>query len=930
MKPLNILIADDQPINLKLLRAELEAEGHTVFEATNGQEGLALLDRQQIDVIISDILMPVMDGYRFCSEVRRSVQHHDLPFVVYTSTYLSPSDEKLSLDLGADRYLRKPASVEEITKTIAEVRAMPRREPTAVIDATDVLKEYNAGLVTKLEKKNVELSSAMNLLTLQSTALETTGDAILITDAHGVILWINAAFTSATGYEPDEAIGQTPRILKSGLQEDAFYARFWETIRSGQTFRGEFINRRKDGSIYFDEHTVTPVFAKDGTVTHFVGVMHDITERKRSEEQLRDANSQLRQFLDHSPAVLYALRVEGDRIVPRFASENITRLLGYEAAESLSHEWWLGQLHDDDRERAANSIAQTLTAGSSRNEYRLRHKDGHYLWVEEQQRLVCDDEGRPAEIIGVWTDITDRKRAEDELHETERRFREMLDNLELISIMLDHGGNVIYCNDYFLRLTGWSRDEVMGTSWFDRFIVPESVEEMRKAFLALTANGREVRHYANEIVTRSGERRLLQWNNSLLYSNSSEVIGVASIAEDITERTRLEKQLFRAQRLESLGTLAGGIAHDLNNLLLPILMGVTLLKRFGPNEASMRAIENIERSVKRGSDLVKQVLLFARGGQTSREPVLLGDIVREVQAIITSTFPKDITLETAVVREVYPVTGDTTQLTQVLLNLCVNSRDAMPQGGHIAISARNHVLSDTEAMLHGALAGSAYAVLEVADTGQGMSKEIVDLIFDPFFTTKEVGSGTGLGLSTVQGIVSNHGGFVTVTSAPGDGSTFTVYLPARRPQAEVAALPAESSVPPLGNGELILLVDDDTSVLSITQQTLEEFGYRVVSAEDGAQAIGIFSRQHDDIALVLTDMAMPVIDGFALMAALNRIGRDVRVIATTGNPSASAMTKIAKSGVVHILIKPYTAEHLLRTIATALAEPDATQTGRRQ
>jgi len=929
MNPLNILIVDDQPINLKLLRAELEAEGHTVFEATNGQEGLALLDRQQIDVIISDILMPVMDGYRFCNEVRRSEQHHDIPFIVYTSTYLSPSDEKLSLDLGADRYLRKPASVEEITRTIAEVLAASRRQPTAVIDSTDVLKEYNAGLVTKLEKKNIELSSAMNLLSLQSTALETTGDAILITDADGVILWINAAFTSATGYAPDEVIGQTPRILKSGLQDDAFYVRFWETIRSGQTFRGEFINRRKNGSVYFDEHTVTPVVAKDGTITHFVGVMHDITERKRSEEQLRDANSQLRQFLDHSPAVLYALRVEGDRIVPRFASENITRLLGYEAEESLSYEWWLGQLHDDDRERAANSIPQTLTAGSSRNEYRLRHKDGHYLWIEDQQRLVCDDEGRPGEIVGVWTDISDRKHAEDELHETERRFREMLDNLELISIMLDHEANVIYCNDYFLRLTGWSRDEVMGTSWFDRF-VSENVVEMRAAFLALMANGTEVRHYANEIVTRSGERRLLQWNNSLLYSKAGEVIGVASIAEDITERAKLEKQLFRAQRLESLGTLAGGIAHDLNNLLLPILMGVTLLKRFGPNEASMRAIDNIERSVKRGSDLVKQVLLFARGGQTSREPVLVGDIVREVQSIITSTFPKDITLETAVATEVYPVTGDTTQLTQVLLNLCVNSRDAMPRGGQITISARNHLLSDTEAMLHGALAGGAYTVLEVTDAGQGMSKEIIDLIFDPFFTTKEVGSGTGLGLSTVQGIVSNHGGFVTVTSAPGEGSTFTVFLPARRPQAEVAALPAETSISPQGNGELILLVDDDASVLSITQQTLVEFGYQVVTAEDGAQAIGIFSRQHEEIALVLTDMAMPVIDGFALIAALNRIGRDVRVIATTGNPSALVMTKIAKSGVTQILIKPYTADHLLRTIATVLAEPDPTQTGRPQ
>src|SRR4051794_31161507 len=827
MSSLNILIVDDQPINLRLLRAELESEGHNVFEASNGEEGLAVLDRQQIDVIISDILMPVMDGYRFCHEVRRSTKHRDIPFIVYTSTYLSPSDEKLSLDLGADRYLRKPASLEELVRTIGETLTEPRHQPTTAFESHDVLKEYNAGLVAKLEKKNIELSSAMSLLTLQTTALETAADAMLITDVAGKILWVNPAFTAATGYTAEEAIGQTPRILNSGLQDKAFYRAFWETILGGHTFRGEFINRRKDGTIYYDEHTVTPVRAVDGAVTHFVGVMHDITERRRAEEELRNANEQLREFLDRSPAVLYALRVEGETIIPRFASENITRFLGFNAEEVLSYEWWLGQLHDDDRESAVANVARTLMEGTSRHEYRLRHKDGRYLWVEDSRQLVRAEDGTSAEIVGVWTDITDRKRAEDELHETERRFREMLDNLELISVISDLDGRLTYCNDYFLRLTGWSRAEIIGADFFDTFIAAELRDEVREVYASLMTGVTTLRHHTNEIVTRSGDRRLIQWNNSLIYSVSGEVVGAACIAEDITDRTELEKQLFRAQRLESLGTLAGGIAHDLNNLLLPILMGVTLLKRFGPNAASMQAIDNIERSVKRGSELVKQVLLFARGGQTSREPVWLGDVVREIKAIITSTFPKDITLETAVAKDVHAVTGDATQLTQVLLNLCVNSRDAMPHGGHILISSRNHVLSDTEALLHGAVVGGAYTVLEVADTGEGMSKDIIDRIFDPFFTTKEVGNGTGLGLSTVQGIVSNHGGFVTVSSTPGEGSTFTVYLPARRTPTELAMPQAETSTPPQGHGEVILLVDDDASVLNISQQTLEEFGYEV-------------------------------------------------------------------------------------------------------
>ena len=364
MKPLNVLIVDDQPINLRLLRAELEAEGHNVYDASNGVEGLAVLDRQQIDVIISDILMPVMDGYRFCHEVRRSEKYRGIPFIVYTSTYLSPSDEKLSLDLGADRYLRKPASLEELVRTISETLAEPRRQPTTPFESEDVLKEYNAGLVAKLEKKNVELSSAVSQLTLQTTALETAADAILITNAAGVILWVNGAFTRETGYSAEEAIGRTPSILKPDEEGDAFCLLLAETVLSGRTFRGESADRRKDGTTYYNEHTVTPVRLDDGTITHFVGVMHDITERKRAEDQLR---------------------------------------------------------------------------------------------------------------------------------ETERRFRDMLDNLELISVMVDTIGNLIYCNDYFLRLTGWRREDIIGASWFEHFVLPD---EQAENILAMTDDSERARKTA--------------------------------------------------------------------------------------------------------------------------------------------------------------------------------------------------------------------------------------------------------------------------------------------------------------------------------------------------------------------------------------------------------------------------------------------------
>jgi nitrogen-specific signal transduction histidine kinase len=397
------------------------------------------------------------------------------------------------------------------------------------------------------------------------------------------------------------------------------------------------------------------------------------------------------------------------------------------------------------------------------------------------------------------------------------------------------------------------------------------------------------------------------------------VIGTASIAEDITDRRNLEKQVLRTQRLESLGTLAGGIAHDLNNLLMPILMGAALLKRDDPSPRSLKAIENIETSVKRGRDLVRQVLLFARGGaDRSREAVQLGDVVREVAAIVNSTFPKDINLEVSVAGDLQPVIGDPTQLVQVVLNLCVNARDAMPRGGRLWISALNANITEQYARLHGGTARGPHVVLEVTDTGEGIPAEILDRIFDPFFTTKEAGLGTGLGLSTVQGIVTSHDGFISVSSALGEGTTFTIHFPAPTELPLSVPIVQEFAEPVRGNGELILVVDDDPSVLSVTREALESFGYQVLTAFDGAEAIGVFAHRHAEIALVLTDMAMPVVDGPALIAALARIDPAVPVVVATGSVSTAYLAKIERSGVARILTKPFAADHLLQTIAGVL------------
>jgi PAS domain S-box-containing protein len=917
MKSLKILIVDDMAVNLKLLRVRLEGEGHQVVQARNGVEALKILNGEGADVIISDILMPVMDGYRLCHEVRRSERFKDIPFIIHTATYTSPADKELSLGLGANSYLHKPASAQDLMNAISDALSAKHHPPSLSLDGMEVLNQYSERLVSKLEEKNIELMAAVNQLGLQTTALETAADAILITDRQGRILWVNPAFSTMTGYSSDEVVGNTPRMLKSGMHDPEFYRRFWQTITSGQVWRGEFTNRSKDGSIRYDEHTVSPVIGPDGEVTHYVGVMHDVTERKRAEEELRDTHAQLRQWLDHSPAVIYALKVDGETITTRFVSENVNRLLGFAAAETLSFDWWLGRLHPEDRDRALEGLDETLRKEVSCTEYRVQHKDGTYRWVEDNRRLIRDERGEPAELVGVWTDITERRRVQDELRESERRFSDMLQNLQLVSVTLDCDMRITYCNDYLLRLTGWDREEVLGKSWFEFFLPADRRSESQVAFSALLADIPESWHHENEIMTRAGERRLISWNNTVLRSPSGEVIGTASIGEDITERKSLEKQLLRTQRMESLGTLAGGIAHDLNNLFMPILMGASLIRRVEVSETTRKAVDNIERCVRRGTDLVKQVLLFARGLEGSRIVIDTASIVREVQSIAHSTFPKNVMFVTTVAPNLPMLSGDPTQLTQVLLNLCVNARDAMPGGGQLNVSMESADVELQYAAAHGGSGGGRYVIIEVADTGTGIRPEIIDRIFEPFFTTKETGKGTGLGLSTTIGIVRSHGGFLTVSSEVGRGSSFKVYFPALSDGAFVPAGSSENDKDlARGDSELILVVDDERPNLDIMSQTLTAFGYEVLIADDGAEAIDLFVRHRSRIGLVLTDMAMPVIDGATLIGALRRIDPDVRIIAISGGPSDAA--KVGKIGTRYFLAKPFTAETLLRTVSEVL------------
>jgi len=375
--------------------------------------------------------------------------------------------------------------------------------------------------------------------------------------------------------------------------------------------------------------------------------------------------------------------------------------------------------------------------------------------------------------------------------------------------------------------------------------------------------------------------------------------------------------MLRAQRLESIGVLAGGIAHDLNNVLTPVMMSVELLKAHVTDRAGLELLDTLADSARRGADMVRHVLSYARGAEGHHvvQPPL--PIATNVRRLVRDSFPKNITFALDAGPDLWSVRADSTQLQQVLMNLCVNARDAMPSGGTLRVSLRNAVVDDVWAAMHADARPGSYVVLDVEDEGVGIPLHLQERIFEPFFTTKAFGHGTGLGLSTSLAIVKGHGGFMLLYSQPEHGSRFEVYIPAAAASSEATGTRAPEPIPH-GHGELILVVDDEVSVRTLTRTTLERFGYRVMTAANGAEAVECYARHRSEIALVLTDMTMPIMDGPATIIALRAIDPVVRIVGASGLTSGRQAAGTPGAAIRHFIPKPYTAETLLRTIRNAL------------
>lgn len=632
--------------------------------------------------------------------------------------------------------------------------------------------------------------------------------------------------------------------------------------------------------------------------------------RQKDEFKIRESEERFRQIFELASVGMGQADPETGRWL--CVNNRMCAITGYSPGEMLERR--VPEItHPEDRERDWQ-LFQSVIRGDKphyRNEKRYVRKDGGIVWVNVNMTVIRNPEGIALRTMATIEDITERRENEEKI----RKLSRAVEQSPVSVIITDRKGRIEYVNPKLCKITGYAMEELIGET--PRiFKSGETTNTAYKELWKAIIGGKEWRgEFHNR--RKNGE---LFWESaaiSPIFDHEGKISHFLAVKEDITERKQLEAQFLRAQRLESIGALASGIAHDLNNILAPVLMSAPLLRGAMPKANDRELVDMIETSAQRGTGIIKQLLTFARGEPGARAPLPLRHLLEDMQKIVAETFPRNIQAKVQTAANLWPIMGDATQVHQVLLNLCVNARDAMPNGGAIALRAINVTLDTGSTVGCIDARPGNYVCLSVEDTGTGIPPEIVDRIFDPFFTTKEIGQGTGLGLATVSGIVRGHGGFICVKSKVNEGAAFQLYLPASRQTVNETA-PSEPLPAGRGDGELILIVDDEPAVRESVQRTLESSGYRVITAAHGTEGMAIFSERQVDLRAILTDMMMPSKNGPELVRFVRSVNPKLPILGMTGLPDRKGVNGMDHLELETMLIKPFASDQLLNALQTAL------------
>lgn len=736
------------------------------------------------------------------------------------------------------------------------------------------------------------------------------------TTPDGRILISNPAAIRMLGYDSFEDLASR-NLEEEGFEPTYPRSEFRQRLERDGVIAGlETAWVRKDGSMIYVRESTTVVRDDVGRVLYYDGTFEDITDQKRAELALKESEDRLKKAQEMAHVGNWEIDLKTKEM---WGSNEAFDIYGLQRTDPvLPLHVVQGFVVPEDRPGMDEALRHLIERNKPYDqEFRIkRQSDGSLRYLISKAERVIDASGLPVKVVGMVQDVTERTLAAEELRQSEQRLRLISENVADLIGVTDLHGRVVYASPSFGSIVGDSESYV-GKRALD-IVYPEDRKRVTEFIRSVVTTGVSNRVECR-LVTLDGSTRDVETIASVVRDHAGRVTSVVVVSRDVTEKKQLEQQFLRAQRLESLGTLAGGVAHDLNNVLNPIMLAVDSLRKYVTHERGIKILAMLESSAVRGGNIVKQVLGFARGIKGERDAIQVRHLARDIVSIIQETFPKGITIKTNLSKDTKTIIGDPTQVHQVIMNLCVNARDAMPNGGTISIRLQNAVIDLQYSHMHIDARPGQYVLLTVEDNGVGMPPNILDRIFEPFFTTKDSGQGTGLGLSTVHTIVKSHGGFVNVYSEVGKGTSFKVYLPAADAE-RVKEQDLKPESPMRGNGELILVVDDEPTTCEITKQTLESNGYRVITASDGAEGVARFVSQADQIALVFTDMMMPIMDGPRMTHALRRLNPSVKVIASSGLHSNGEITGGEHLNIQAFLAKPYNSEKLLATIKKVLSE----------
>jgi len=883
------LIVEDEGIIAKDIQNTLNRSGYSVIGiASSGEEAIKKAMEIHPDLVLMDIVLEgAMDGVEAAGYIR---DYFDIP-VVYLTAYSDDTTLQRAKITEPFGYILKPFQEKELYTTIE-------------------MAIYKHTMQRKLKESEQWFA----------TTLKSIGDAVIATDTGKLITFMNPVAEALTGWKQEEAIGKPLtdvfKIIneKTGKQADDPVARvLMEGIIVGLANHTALI--AKDGTKRPVDDSGAPIRDDKGKIIGVVLVFRDITERKITLEQLRTSEERHRSLVDNINVGIALISRNMEILTLNNQMKKWYPDIDTSQKPICYKSFNKPSINDlcpacpacltmDDGE-AHESIRDVLADNEARN-YRILSSP------------LKDKAGKIIAVIEMVEDITDQKKVQEALQRNELKYRELVQNANSIILRMDSQGNVTFFNEFAQQFFGYTEDEILGKNVVGS-IVPKTDSELRNLAAMIRDIGLNPEEYANnenENMRKDGGRIWVSWTNKAIYDEDGNILEILCVGNDITERKLLEWQLLQALKMESVGTLAGGVAHDFNNLLMGILGNASLmLMNTDPADPNYNRLKSIEKQVESGSKLTSQLLGYARKGKYKLNPIILNQLVKDTSEIFGRT-RKDISIYLDLLPDLFAVEADKGQIEQVLWNLYVNAADAMPNGGDFILKTFNTDHKNRKGRLYVPKPGK-YVVIAVTDTGMGMDKKIQQRIFDPFFTTKDMGRGTGLGLASAYGIIKGHDGYIDVESRKGEGTTFSVYLPASEKKIAKAAKITKKL---LKGTETVLLVDDEEIVLDIGRDLLEAMGCRVIIARDGREAIELYQKNQDNIDIVILDMIMPNISGSHTYDRMKEINPDIKVLLSSGYSIDGQATDILNRGCSGFIQKPFTINELSAAIRQILAK----------